>query len=335
MALHKIKDFYPDYREQFGDQDILSYGLYTGVNQEKVGSVDDLLVDDEGRFRYLVINTGAWIFGKKVLMPIGQTRIDYADKRVYADGLSREQVENLPEYDPNAVLDYDYEERVRGVYRPTATNTTGVDATMGGVGLGTASLGGAALDPTPGTYERNVADRDLTNREPVADAYRSDLSPGMDTGMNTGTYDRDSYRYDRDPGLFNLDRPDHQTLKLYEERLVAGKIRQKTGEVSVGKHVETETQHVSVPVERERVVIERVNPTDPSVTVDSTADAFREGEVARVEVYEETPDIRKEAFVREEVRVRKEVDRDTVEADETIRKERLDVDQQGNPIVRE
>ncbi len=33
-----------------------------------------------------------------------------------------------------------------------------------------------------------------------------------------------------------------------------------------------------------------------------------------MEIYEETPDIRKEAVVREEVRVKKIVDRDTVEA---------------------
>jgi stress response protein YsnF len=63
------------------------------------------------------------------------------------------------------------------------------------------------------------------------------------------------------------------------------------------------------------------------------AAAFNEGEVARVEVFEETPDIRKEAFVREEVRVRKEVDRQTVDAEDTIRRERLDINTQGNPLV--
>ncbi|XPM61123.1 MAG: YsnF/AvaK domain-containing protein [Leptolyngbya sp. IPPAS B-1204] len=116
---------------------------------------------------------------------------------------------------------------------------------------------------------------------------------------------------------------------------MADKTRRKTGEVAIGKHVETETQHVSVPVEKERVVIERVNPTDTDVASTVGTGAFQEGEVVRMEVYEETPDIRKEAFVREEVRVRKEVDRDTVETDETIRKERLDIDKDGNPLTRE
>lgn len=58
----------------------------------------------------------------------------------------------------------------------------------------------------------------------------------------------------------------------------------------------------------------------------------REGEVARMELYEETPDIHKEAVVREEVRVKKVVDRDTVEAQEKVRREELDIDTDGRPI---
>jgi uncharacterized protein (TIGR02271 family) len=323
MPLHKIKDFYPDYRDQFGNHDILGYSVYSG--SDKIGSADDLLVDDEGRFRYLVVNTGAWIFGKKVLLPIGQTRIDYNERRIYADGLSRDQVENLPEYNPDEVLDYDYEERVRGVYRrpndaPVGgmTSTTGLGATPG---LGTTPE--ASLDTTPGIVDRPVG-QDRVDRDRTID--RGGILPNRN---------RDDYRYDHDPNLFNLNDRDHQTLRLYEERLIAGKTRQKVGDVAVGKHVETETQHVSVPIEKERVVIERVNPTDADVPATVGNDAFNEGEVARVEVYEETPDIRKEAFVREEVRVRKEVDRDTVESDETVRRERLDVNKEGNPDIRE
>ena len=114
--------------------------------------------------------------------------------------------------------------------------------------------------------------------------------------------------------------------------MFANKHRQKTGEVTVGKHVETETAQVSVPIEKERVIIERTNPTDTS-EVTPGATAFREGEVARVEVYEETADIQKKAFVREEVNIRKEVTHDTVNSTETIRREELDVDVDGNPIM--
>lgn len=126
---------------------------------------------------------------------------------------------------------------------------------------------------------------------------------------------------------------DSDSVKLYEERLVADKERHKAGEVSVGKTVETETAKVAVPVEKERVVIERVTPTNERRVAPGTAD-FSGGEVAHVDVYEESADINKEAFVREEVRVRKEVERETIEAQETLRREELDIDVDGKPEIR-
>jgi uncharacterized protein (TIGR02271 family) len=245
--------------------------LYT-EGKEKIGSVADALVDPEGRFRYLVINTGIASLGKQILLPIGLSHIDYNQKRVYADGLSKAQVERLPEYKDSITVDYDYEEQVRNVYRPEGREVN---------------------------------------------------------------YNRDEYNYQQEPSFYNLNDQSHQTLKLYEERLVASKTRVKTGEVSVGKHIETEIARVSVPIEKERVVIERVTPTTSEAVVDSRELKFQEGEVARIELYEETPDIHKEAFVREEVRVRKVVDQETVEAQETIRREELDIDTQGDLRVNE
>jgi uncharacterized protein (TIGR02271 family) len=280
MPLHKIRDFDPDYRTH-QDQDVMDFDLYSGT--DKIGSVDDLLVDDTGKIRYLVINTGLWILGKKVLLPIGQARIDFNNRHVTVTGLTREQVEALPAYDGNMPVDYEHEEQVRGVYRPMAS-----------------SIGAA---PSSTSLDAPVA---------------------LD-------YDRDTYGYDRDPGLYDLDETNHQSLRLYEERLIANKTRMKTGEVSIGKHVETETTKVAVPIEKERVVIERVAASGDAVMPDGTA--FQSGEVARMEVYEETPDIHKEAFVREEVRVRKEVERETVTTEETLRREELDVNTQGQPVV--
>lgn len=126
---------------------------------------------------------------------------------------------------------------------------------------------------------------------------------------------------------------DSDNVKLYEERLVADKERHKAGEVSVGKKVETQTAKVAVPIEKERVVIERTTPTNERAVAPGTVD-FSGQEVARVDVYEESADINKEAFVREEVRVHKEVERETVEAQETLRREELDVDVDGNPVIR-
>ncbi len=132
------------------------------------------------------------------------------------------------------------------------------------------------------------------------------------------------------PVILDEQAPD---IKLYEERLVADKTRQKVADVAVAKRVETEQGQVSVPIEKERVVIERITPTDAG-TVKSSDVAFGVGE-ARIETYEEIPEIRKEAFVREEISVSKEVERETVTAQETLRREELDIDMKGNPVVDE
>ncbi|TVQ20065.1 MAG: DUF2382 domain-containing protein [Leptolyngbya sp. DLM2.Bin15] len=299
MALHKIKDFYPDYPEMFGDHDIVGYGLYAD-RDDHVGSVDNVLIDDNGKIRYLVVSTGIWIFGKNVLLPIGRARVDYNDRRVYVDALTREQVEQLPTYNSDMVVDSDYEDHVRGVYSPH--NGTGRN------GMSESDI--AASKAAPGVANTAPGSRN-----------RADVGANASTGKAS--------QYDRDPDLYNLNEKSHGTLKLHEERLIADKLRQKKGEVSVGKHVETQQANVSVPVSEERVVIERNKPSNAGQKVNPGKDAFREGEVARVEVYEETADIHKDTVVTEEVNVRKVVDRDTVDAQETLRKERLDVDRKA------
>ncbi|MCY7336318.1 MAG: DUF2382 domain-containing protein [Chamaesiphon sp.] len=295
MTLHRIRDFYPDYKEHFGDRDVKGLDLYAG--NDKIGSVDDVLVDDEGQFRYLIINTGGWIIGKKVLMPIGRARIDNTAKRVYADSLTKAQVEALPEFNDDMTVDYEHEEQVRGVYRAATPTAQGV------------GYAGSATAPA------------TTNTLPTI---------GVEQGY--AGYDRDSYAYAKEPDLYAIDDNNHPNLKLYEERLVAGKTRQKTGEAVISKHIETEIAKASVPIEKERVVIERV-PVNSQTAVTPGEANFKEGEVSRMEIYEEVPEFHKEAFVREEIRVSKVVDKETATAQETLRREEIDVDTQGNPVV--
>lgn len=66
---------------------------------------------------------------------------------------------------------------------------------------------------------------------------------------------------------------DTQFIDLYEEQLAADKIRQKIGEVTIGKHVETETVRVETPIERERVIVEHVSieGIDRTIAVDETS----------------------------------------------------------------
>lgn len=280
MPLVEIAKFAPEYRNQSDDKDVKGMSVYLDKANEKIGKVSDTLVDEEGNFRYFVIDLGSWMLGKKVLLPVGRSRIDYEAQRIYAIGMTKQQAEALPKLpDDLTKLDYDHEEQVRAVYRTSAATATA----------------GASLPSQP-------------------------------------IYDRNTYNYQQEPSLYEMNDRDRQSIKLYQERLIASKKRVKTGDVAVGKHVETETQHVSVPIERERVVVERVTPADAGKAVDPASVNFGSNEVARMEIYEETADIHKEAFVREEVNISKVVDRETVEAQETIRREEIDISSEGTTI---
>jgi len=125
---------------------------------------------------------------------------------------------------------------------------------------------------------------------------------------------------------------DAETVKLREERLVIDKNRQKTGEVAIGKHTETDTMRVSTPVEKESVVIANV-PVDDEKVAPSTGDPFDQQETMRVELFEETPTVHKEVFVREEVGIGKKTTQETVNTEETLRREELDVDSEGRPLI--
>jgi uncharacterized protein (TIGR02271 family) len=300
MALHKIKDFDPEYSKHFDDRDVKGMDLY--VSDEKVGSIDDILVDDNGQFRYFVINTGVWILGKKVLLPIGRAQIDYQQKRVYGQNLTKAQVEALPELTEDMTVDYEHEERVRGVYR--ASMPAKQPPTMG-------TVGGTATMP-------------VTAGEPMLSVESGYLE------QEGYVYDRDTYSHDKEPDLYAINEDNHPSFKLYEERLVAGKQRQKTGDAIISKRIETETAQASVPIEKERVVIERMPATGTTAVAPGEA-TFQAGEVSRMDVYEEVPEFHKEAFVREEVRVNKVVDKETATAQEQIRREELDVNIDGRP----
>jgi hypothetical protein len=54
----------------------------------------------------LMVDTGPWIFGHKVVLPVGTVhRVDHGERKVYVDR-TKEQIKNAPEYDPDNAEDY-------------------------------------------------------------------------------------------------------------------------------------------------------------------------------------------------------------------------------------
>jgi len=127
-----------------------------------------------------------------------------------------------------------------------------------------------------------------------------------------------------------LDNPDN--LKLYEERLVAHKERMKTGEVSVSKRVETDTQQVSVPVQKEKLVIEVSTPGTTAVT-GNVAGAFSTGDTVNIDLHEDKAAVGKQAVVRQEVNIRKETEQSVETISDRVRREELEVDSSNSDVA--
>ncbi|MFC9589335.1 PRC-barrel domain-containing protein [Streptomyces sp. NPDC056944] len=81
-----------------------------------IGKVDKH--SDEVEDAYLVVDTGAWIFGKEVLIPASAvTRIDPEGHAVHL-ALSKEQVKDAPEFISDKHLaDLQYREEISQYYR--------------------------------------------------------------------------------------------------------------------------------------------------------------------------------------------------------------------------
>ncbi len=96
-------------------QDIRGSEIY-GVNDEKLGKIDDVIFDhSSGDIRYVVVDTGGWLTSKKFLVPVNRvsTYGNHEDK-FYAD-LDKERIQMLPEYDEKKLKSEsdwsDYEKR--------------------------------------------------------------------------------------------------------------------------------------------------------------------------------------------------------------------------------
>ena len=82
-----------------------------------IGKVDDATYDVGQSF--IVVDTGPWIFGKKVLMPAGTvTSVDHEDRKVYVDR-TKQQIKNSPEGNEDSYAKPDYRAQVGDYYGAT------------------------------------------------------------------------------------------------------------------------------------------------------------------------------------------------------------------------
>lgn len=93
--------------------DIAGYAVE--ATDGKIGSVDKC--GDEAGQSFIVVNTGPWIFGKKVMLPASVvTQIDTRERKVFV-GRTRQEIKNAPVFDSAVYREPGYRERVADYFR--------------------------------------------------------------------------------------------------------------------------------------------------------------------------------------------------------------------------
>jgi hypothetical protein len=100
------------YPETVGRLDLTGFDVEAADGS--IGKVDEA-THDVGE-SYIVVDTGVWIFGKKVLLPAGTIeRVDRDDEKVYLDR-TKDEIENAPEFDKDHYREDDYRSAVGDYY---------------------------------------------------------------------------------------------------------------------------------------------------------------------------------------------------------------------------
>ena len=86
-----------------------------------IGKVDEATNEVGGS--YIVVDTGPWIFGKKVLLPAGVIdRVDTEEEKVYVNR-TKDEIKNAPEFDESRYQESDYRNEVGTYYGPGGAAT--------------------------------------------------------------------------------------------------------------------------------------------------------------------------------------------------------------------
>lgn len=91
-------------------------GYSVEARDGSIGKVDDATY--EVGSSYLVVDTGPWIFGKKVMLPAGIIRsVDHEEEKIVVER-TKDEIKDAPEFDDSLVRDEGYRSRLGSYYGP-------------------------------------------------------------------------------------------------------------------------------------------------------------------------------------------------------------------------
>ena len=97
-------------------KNLLNYKIL--ATDGEIGGVSDIIVDDqEMKLRYLVIDTGTWLPGKKVVLSTAWISSVVPERETVVMNIETKRIQEAPEYRPDADFSREYEERLHDYYR--------------------------------------------------------------------------------------------------------------------------------------------------------------------------------------------------------------------------
>ena len=79
-----------------------------------IGKIDGVTLETDSG--HIVVDTGPWIFGKKVMLPVGVLRsVDHEGEKVFVNR-TKDEIKNAPEFDDSMRIDETYRTELGSYY---------------------------------------------------------------------------------------------------------------------------------------------------------------------------------------------------------------------------
>ncbi len=220
----------------------------------------------------------------------------------------------------------------KDIYIPTSAITS-IDQDRVYINVAKDQIDGMGWDQAP-TGDAGYSTTGTTTADTAA-TYTDEDSTSVQSATTTtdGDYvtqpSQDYTTTERSASAQTSDGDDDIRVQRHEEELQAQTVERQAGEVRVSKDVVEEQQTLEVPVTREQVTVRSV---ETSGSVGDPSEAFQGGTIS-VPVREEGVEVSKQVRVAEELEIDKTTVQDTERVTDTVRKERVDVEEVGDVDV--
>jgi len=98
-------------------------GFEVEATDGKIGKVDEHTRDIQSQ-GFIVVDTGPWIFGKKVLLPAGIIQsVELDEEKVYVNR-TKDEIKSSPEFDEDTFREQPYRDSVSSYYSDSMDRTT-------------------------------------------------------------------------------------------------------------------------------------------------------------------------------------------------------------------